>query len=239
MQLHNSGAYCLLCYVTREQALEPDRVKNGFFIERSIEETRRIYNEMVENGRMNPNILNDLKKHLADSAERFGITMEPLIRGYLNPQLNIFPLHCEINALRWWENFIVLWNIRKLFPDEMPNWKNNKPYFVKTKEQNAAMKTSRTNMRNKAQDPDGLDMKLDLPESSGAQVKHFSVCLFDLRSEAKTIKKIFTFLCLKIMFSTFHVFRVILTMEKSLRIFTQRRKGLMLSICLILMKVMK
>ena len=77
---------------------------------------------------MNP----DGKKHKANSTERFGITMGPLLRGYLNPQLNIYPLHCELNALTWWENFIVIFNSRKFWENEMPNWKNDEPYFVKT-----------------------------------------------------------------------------------------------------------
>ena len=59
--------------------------------------------------------------------------MAPLLRGYLNPQLTIYPLHCEINALNWWENFIVIYNSRKSWANEMPNWKNGEPYFVKTK----------------------------------------------------------------------------------------------------------
>ena len=63
---------------------------------------------MVETGRMNPNG----KKHKATSDERFGTTMDPLMRGYLNPQLHIFVLHCELNSLTWWEHFIVLYNSR-------------------------------------------------------------------------------------------------------------------------------
>ena len=37
-----------------KEALDPNRVKNGFRIERSIEDTQKFYDEMVAAGRMDP-----------------------------------------------------------------------------------------------------------------------------------------------------------------------------------------
>ena len=50
----------ITCQILLKEALDPNRVKNGFRIERSIEETQKFYDEMVAKGRMDP----DNIKHL-------------------------------------------------------------------------------------------------------------------------------------------------------------------------------
>ena len=72
-----TGAFCLQCFATLDDAMDPAIVEKGFYITRTIEEIQKIYDDLVTEGRMNP----ATGKHKADSEERFGITMAPLIRG--------------------------------------------------------------------------------------------------------------------------------------------------------------
>ena len=72
-----TGAFCLQCFATLDDVLDPAIVEKGFYITWTIEEIQKIYDDLVEEGRMNP----ETGKHKANSEERTGITMAPLLRG--------------------------------------------------------------------------------------------------------------------------------------------------------------
>jgi hypothetical protein len=143
--------------------MDPNVVAKGFYIISTIEEIRAHLDKLVAAGRMNL----ETGKHLANSAERGGICDEPLLYGYLNPHLHVYPVHCKINGLHWWENLIVLYNCRHYWPDDQFNRKDGVRYYRKTKEQNEAMVEKKNDMRNRARKKDGLNAPLAMPDANG------------------------------------------------------------------------
>ena len=143
--------------------MDPNVVARGFYIVSTIEEIRAHLDKLVAAGRMNL----ETGKHIASSAERGGICGEPLLYGYLNPHLHVYPVHCKINGLHWWENLIVLYNCRHYWPDDQFNRKDGVRYYRKTKEQNEAMVEKKNDMRNRARARDGLNAPLAMPDANG------------------------------------------------------------------------
>ena len=143
--------------------MDPNVVEKGFYIVSTIEEIRAHLDKLVAAGRMNL----ETGKHIASSAERGGICGAPLLTGYLNPHLHVYPVHCKINGLHWWENFIVLYNCRHYWPDDQFNRKDGERYYRKTKEQHEAMVVKKNNMRNQARERDGLGANLAMPDANG------------------------------------------------------------------------
>ena len=64
--------------------MDPDVVEKGFYITRTIEEIRRIYDELVAAGRMNPNTGNRF------SEAQFSVSS--LFFSYLYSELSLFKL---------------------------------------------------------------------------------------------------------------------------------------------------
>ena len=143
--------------------MDPNVVAKGFYIVSTIEEIRAHLDKLVAAGRMNL----ETGKHIANSAERGGICDEPLLTGYLNPHLHVYPIHCKINGLHWWENLIVLYNCRHYWPDDQFNRKDGVRYYRKTKEQSEAIVDKKNDMRNRARKKDGLNAPLAMPDANG------------------------------------------------------------------------
>ena len=140
------AAFCLLCPATLKDCMNPDVVQNGFLITRNIESIWAKYHELVASKKIKPGS----KRFKADVVEREGITRAPLIRGYVNPIEHIFPLHCYLNTLKWWENFIVTFNSRFEWPDDIPF---RRAFEEQTEEQKKTLVLKRKDMRNRAKDP--------------------------------------------------------------------------------------
>ena len=146
-----------------DEVMDPNVVEKGFYIVSTIEEIRAHLDKLVAAGRMNL----ETGKHIASSAERGGICGEPLLNGYLNPHLHVYPVHCKINGLHWWENLIVLYNCRHYWPDDQFNRKDGERYFRKTTEQREALVVKKNDMRNRARARDGLNAPLAMPDANG------------------------------------------------------------------------
>ena len=151
--------------------MDPDVVEKGFYIVSTIEEIKKQLDALIAAGRMNL----ETGIHIANSAERGGICGAPLLTGYLNPHLHVYPVHCKINELHWWENFIVLFNCRHFWPDNLPNRKDGKRYYRKTPDQHAALVTKKNDLRNKAKRKDGLNAPLAQIDQSGHGVSAFKI----------------------------------------------------------------
>ena len=162
------AAFCLLCPATLEDAMDPDVVQHGFTITRTIESIWAKYNSLVASGGIKPGS----KRFKADVKEREGITRAPLIRGFVNPIEHIFPLHCYTNSLNYWENFIETFNARFAWPDHTPY---RRQFEALTEEQKNMLKAKRVDMRQRAKDPNGLGMTLDMADRSGSQVMNLLI----------------------------------------------------------------
>ena len=143
--------------------MDPEVVRHGFSMTRTIEKQKQFYDQMVASGRMNTTG----KGHKADSKERGGATRAPILRGYKDPLQHIFPLHCYINHLRWLENFIITFNSRDEWLDNCPLRRAGKRM---TPEQKDQIKMERDIMRCNARDEEGLGMILDAADRTGAGV---------------------------------------------------------------------
>ena len=155
------GAFCLCCPVSKEDAMKPEVVRHGFSMSRTLESTRAHYYKLLAAGRIDPTGT----KHKANSKERTGITKEPILQ-YKDPLHHIFPLHCYLHGLDWFEEFIVTNNSRKEWPNDTPF---RRAGVAQTKAQKDALKLNRDVMRTMAKDPDGLARTLDPADRTGAQ----------------------------------------------------------------------
>ena len=96
--------------------MNPEIVRHGFLMTRTLEGTRAHYNKLVAAGRIDTS---GAGKHKAKSKERMGITKEPILE-YKDPMHHICPLHCELHGLDWWEEFIITHNARDEWPNKTP-----------------------------------------------------------------------------------------------------------------------
>ena len=67
------GAFCILCFVTEEDANDLDRIKEGFSIERSLEQIWELWNELTKGGTC------EIKKETRDYETRQGLTQMPML----------------------------------------------------------------------------------------------------------------------------------------------------------------
>ena len=58
-----------------------------------------------------------------------------------------------------------------MWADEIPNMRNDEPYFVKTKLQKEALELNRNIMKTLARDEEGMGTKLDESERGGSVVR--------------------------------------------------------------------
>ena len=143
--------------------MDPEVVRHGFSMTRTIEKQKQFYDEMVASGQMNETG----KGHKADSKERRGATREPILRGYKDPLQHIFPLHCYINHLRYLENFIITFNARDAWPDNFPIRRQGRRL---TPEQKDRLELEEYIMKTNALDEEGLGITLDAADRTGAGV---------------------------------------------------------------------
>ena len=143
--------------------MDPEVVRHGFSMTRTIEKQKEFYDQMVASGRMNTTG----KGHKANSKERKGATREPILRGYKDPLQHIFPLHCYINHLKYLESFIITFNSRDAWPNNFPVRRAGKRM---TPEQKDRIEMEENIMKTCALDDEGLGMILDAADRTGAGV---------------------------------------------------------------------
>ena len=95
------GAWCMLCTCTRQEASGQtpeglERVKAGFQINRSLQQTHNIYEEMNVSGRM-----------IGSSQSRLGVTQQPLLNEE-HMVLMVSPLHALLRTFDFVLKLLVL-----------------------------------------------------------------------------------------------------------------------------------
>ena len=154
------GAFCQCCSVTKDEAMNPEVVRHGFCMTRTLAATRAHYAKLLAAGRIDPNG----GRHKANSQERMGITRAPILL-YKDIMWHIYPLHCLLHGLDWFEDYLVTFNSRAEWPNSIPYRRAGKELTVGQKK---ALKDKRTDMRERARDPNGLAQKLDMADRTGA-----------------------------------------------------------------------
>ena len=109
------GGICTLCKVTRKDANNIDRVREGFEINRNAKDTiefaKILFNE-------DGSYKQATKKLTSD--EREGLTGHPIETGELEIALNIPVLHAHIHSLGHFEHIAFYHNARHAFPNNTP-----------------------------------------------------------------------------------------------------------------------
>ena len=127
------------------------RVSQGFLVERSMSETRLLYDYLVDSGQFDT----------ASTQVRFGQTKEQLTDLGIN--LDIAPLHLKINFYRFFRTACHLVNSREAFDNKEPIC-DGRP---RTKLQNAAIAWSKKEMSiNAKYGP--LNMPMDAPKEGAS-----------------------------------------------------------------------
>ena len=141
------GAYCKCCKIKKKDAKNIDRIKQGFTMDRDIVSTWQLFDDLADE---------DGNVDLGSNAERYGLTIEPMVTTEILKQ---FPItHAWINVLRYFLVLIYRTNSGLSGPN-IPMGKHL------TKKQKEDLKSAKNEFREKAKRL--LDLKLDQPTSGG------------------------------------------------------------------------
>ena len=104
-----TGCYCTMCTVSEKNAKKPDRIKEGFPMDRSILHLHQLFDELPKE----PNNENVLLSKRNDNYEkgRQGLKQQPQLKT--DDTLKNFPVtHSYINCLNYFEQLTYLLEIQ-------------------------------------------------------------------------------------------------------------------------------
>jgi hypothetical protein len=146
------GAHCTGCPATMEEINNPERILQGFNLDRNIEWNNALYWLLHEEDEL----------HSPNYKLREGMTQEPIFKT-LDATEVMSPLHAWIRCLSFLEHILYHNNARDAFPDRRPVWGSGKRKGpVATK----AVKDAAEAVRQKAKLPP-LKLLLDAPDPHG------------------------------------------------------------------------
>ena len=106
-----NGSYCYFCYIDKELASNPDVIRKGFDVEKTIEDIIAKANDLMAKGRLNSRYPSKL---------RWGITHLPLETGLLKSNHILPPLHAKLNLLNVVLEILYIFNVRHVFDNNWP-----------------------------------------------------------------------------------------------------------------------
>jgi hypothetical protein len=148
------GAYCTGCTVSEEEAKNPERIRELFRFNRSIQNIRQVFEELSETDSEGNQ---QIKKQQGDYSVRTGVTQAPLTKN-LDLTKTIPITHAYLRSLSYFENlaYRINANVRK-----MGKGVRFSP------EEKRQLEEAKNSFRKKARYGD-LHMKLDQPDASGS-----------------------------------------------------------------------
>ena len=163
------GAICTLCKCGREDANDPQKIKQGFEITRNNTDARLLASILFNpDGSFKPG-----KKNLSSDA-REGMTAHPMETGELDINLNIPILHAWIHVLKHLENIGFFFLSRFAFPNNIPiqgagqKKQEGTEKKGKTEDQKKAFTAAKKKFMERANSKDGFNRPLNFADAVGS-----------------------------------------------------------------------
>ena len=149
-----TGCHCTMCTVSEKNAKDPERIKEGFPIDRSILDLHQLYEELPKDPN-NPNALLSIPGESYEEG-RQGLKQKPQVSS--DDMLRNFPvLHSYLRVLDYFENLTYRVN------SGVQIWGKGKKIGAENRKK---LKEAKDKFRvNAATGP--MHLKLDMPDSSG------------------------------------------------------------------------